>query len=222
MTFYHELRPKATQTAWFKLARKAPGDPVYDGYWTQIRQDLECGAVGDANSWPPWQIPKVAKVQDIRVLYLVRNGIQQLYSLATCSNVWGTYPLKSLAFNVWLRRLWQAMGCPGPEYDKRSRWERLCLLVQANSIMPGRLRAQGLDVKLLRLEDLTGDATRLRALAPGLSRRALRDWQRQDINRKVEGDRSPGALWAKWNKEQRETFRRMCGETMSTLGYTEV
>jgi hypothetical protein len=218
VTFYHELRPKMTQTAWFTLADKAPSDQVYGEYWEHIREGLEQVNIGDANSWAPWQLPDVARIANVKVLYLVRNGIQQLYSLSMCSDVWRAHPFSMPAYNVWLRALWQAMNTPGPDYDDLSRWERLCLLVQANAIMPVQL-AQQMELELVRLEDLTTDVDVLQAIAPGLSRETCREWQAKDINRKVNGDRSPAAIWAKWSADQRETFHRMCGGTMSMLGY---
>jgi len=217
--FYHELRPAITQTAWFRLAEYAPDAPVYHGYWGRIWRELDDGEVGDANSWAPWQIPAVARLIEVGVIYLVRNGIQQLHSLATCSGVWREHPLDGFAFDVWLREMWRACGEPDPPYDEWSRWERLCLLVKANGCLPDWLRQQGLDVTTVRLEDLTTDVDALQAVAPGLSRQELRQWQQRDINRKVQGDRTPATLWGQWTGVQRAAFRRICGDEMASLDY---
>jgi len=217
--FYHELRPTITQTAWFRLAEYPPDAPVYHGYWGRIWRELDDGEVGDANSWVPWQIPAVSKLIKVEIVYLVRNGIQQLHSLSTCSGVWRTHPLDSFAFDVWLREMWRAIGEPDPPYDEWDRWERLCLLVKANGRMPAWLQAQGLDVTTVRLEDLVTDAEALHQLAPHLDEQQLREWQERDVNRKVRGDRTPATLWGQWTDMQRDAFRRICGDEMASLDY---
>jgi hypothetical protein len=40
-----------------------------------------------------------------------------------------------------------------------------------------------------------------------------------DINRKIDGDRRPERLWSTWTDNQRETFTRICGDTMAQFGY---
>ncbi len=43
--------------------------------------------------------------------------------------------------------------------------------------------------------------------------------QKTDVNRKIEGDRDPEKLWAKWSCEQREIFEQICGGAMSHYRY---
>ena len=43
--------------------------------------------------------------------------------------------------------------------------------------------------------------------------------QKTDINRKIEGDRAPEQLWAKWSHEQRTIFEQICGNAMSYYRY---
>lgn len=219
MRFYHELGPTMTQMAWFRLAKYPPEHTIYHDYWARIRKELKRCEVGDANSWAPWQIPAVARLIELDIIYLVRNGIQQLHSISRASKPWRTHSLDSPAFNMWLRELWQALGEPGPPYDKWNRWERLCLLIKANGRLPAWLQEHGLQVTAARLEDLIAQPETLQRLAPRLPASELCQWQERDINRKIKGDRRPSTLWHQWTGKQRRAFRRICGEEMVLLGY---
>ncbi len=210
---FHELRYESLQTGWTN-ARNKDSKP----YWDRIREELKTRNVFDSNSWAPFELPLVNQVQQIdRVIYLVRNGIQQMHSLKTQSPVWSRQPITSYAYDGWLRDWWTVSEQTKP-FDKMSRFERLCLLIQGHMFMPQYLLKQGLNVVVYRLEDLTNDVDTLTQLVP-LDPDVLRDWQARDINRKVEGDRTPSKLWRSWTAAERATFMDMCRPAMIQYGY---
>lgn len=219
MTCYHELRQAMVKMAWPAAAKHPPASDIYQDYYRKLMRELAVGEVGDANSWAPFELPLLhQRVLIQQVIYLVRNGIQQLHSLMTQSAVWKKSKLTDYAYNNWLRQFWHISGKPFKPYEEWTRFERLCLLVRANADAPEWLNAHNLPVKVVRLEDLTTDVERLSALVK-LPEIELEEWQALDINRKVEGNRHPNWLWQKWSRSKKEDFTRICGPAMERLGY---
>ena len=76
-----------------------------------------------------------------------------------------------------------------------------------------------------RFEDLLEDCGLLQQLLTKLNPSSnievdkLMLAQKTDVNRKIEGDRTPEKLWAKWSYEQREIFEQICGRAMSHYRY---
>jgi hypothetical protein len=60
----------------------------------------------------------------------------------------------------------------------------------------------------------------LREIVP-ISDADLARWQATDVNRKVQGDRGPTAIWNKWTPEMRDTFVKICWPGMVQYGYGE-
>lgn len=218
--WFHELRLQRGGP-WLDTLRYGPGDRQYDAYWSAIRKHLKSGDVGDANSWPPVLLPDVNEVQPIdRIIYMRRNPIQQLHSLATRSYVWSQQRLPGIVekyLNDLRLRGTVFAGLSLPDLASMTRWERLCLLVASNYFMPDWLRRHAFSVKVVSLNTLTTDIGALQALAPRLSEDAVRRWQMTDVNRKVTGDRSPDALWAKWTDEQKAGFERVVAPAMAQM-----
>jgi hypothetical protein len=212
-----------TGRSWERLDLHPPDHELYDQYWRWIRGDLDLGNVGDANSWPPHLLPAVNKVQPIdRVIYLTRNGVQQLHSLSTASPTLKRDPLPKVA-EVKLKALWdiawdlaevykQVLEWPEKPYGDWTRFEKLCLMIAANAFMPGHLHGQGLKIEAYNLEWLVNDIDTLAEHAPELDKKTLKEWQKTDINRKVKGGRAPVTLWRNWSEEQREAYKAIVGE----------
>ena len=209
-TWYHHFRHEMTNAPWELLDLRHPTDPFFEPYWRWIRGELVHNDVGDANSWPPHLILKVNEHQPIdRIIYLTRNGIQQLNSLLTTSPAFMRDPMPEAA-QVKLRSLGEIGG-----YGEIINWPQfaqLCLLVAANYFMPDWLRGRGLNVLVYSLEELTTDVNKLKELAPGLTKKQLKEWQKQDINRKVMGDRDPATLWGKMTDDQKATYSEIVGD----------
>jgi len=78
-------------------------------------------------------------------------------------------------------------------------------------------------VEFRRMEDLIGSVKELDHLCKSFSLtfsgQQLREFQGQDVNRKVEGNRTPAHLWKQWTEKQQADFRRICGSGMEQLGY---
>ncbi len=80
-------------------------------------------------------------------------------------------------------------------------------------------------VLVLRLEDLVKNTDTLlniiQKLNPKISPsiRELEILQKTDVNRKIQSNRSPDVIWARWSDEQREVFKRICGPVMEHYGY---
>jgi hypothetical protein len=146
-----------------------------------------------------------------RLSYLTRNGVQQLHSLTTKSPVLSQDPLPEAA-NSKLAALYDATVYVNKPYSEWTRWERLCLMVAANDFMPTWLVVEGLPVEVYSLDDLITDVDLLKELAPNLTKTKLKKWQKIDLNRKVDGDRSPATLWSKWTAEQQDAYREIVGK----------
>jgi hypothetical protein len=200
---------------------------LYCNYFAFIRQELRgYFAVGDSHSWEIRSVPEVHARQPVdRLILLVRNGIQTVNSLYT----WAAGISEDDPLNTdWLRWYWEIMGQPGGDWSSYSAWARWCLRWRANQAtahwLEERLRGQTL-LRVIRLEDMVGDVEALidliQWLHPGAApaRSDLQSLQSVDINRKMQGDRSPQAIWATWTAEQREVFAEICGPAMEAYGY---
>lgn len=207
----HHYRGAVTGLSWENLDGLLPDNDIFKTYWNNIRGLLNDVDLGDSNSWPPYLLPEVNSVEPIsRVIYLTRNGVQQLNSLATESPSLSSDPLPPPALTK-LRRLYDIWPDKVKAFDEMTRWERLCLTVAANDWMPPWLRENGLYVEAYSLGDLTSDWRVLHELAPELSEDEIAHWQGQDINRKVEGGRAESTIWRKWTPEQRAGYRAVVG-----------
>lgn len=200
--------------------------PAYEPYWEYVRTQLtRCSIFGDAGSWIPLTIPKVHEIIPVaRIIYLVRNGVQQVHSMLTKS-ILGRVGKRDWLYTHFLRRLWVFAGKPGRPWQKKTWYEQLCWFWQECDKAPKWLRDQGFEVEVYRLEDLTQDEDALRSLilsvAPErkLSDEEIHCMQRRDVNRKVRGDRTSSKLWSQWSPELRTAFEQVCGPGMKRYGY---
>ena len=200
---------------------------LYRNYFAFIRQELQrYFAVGDSHGWEIKCVPEVHARQPIgHLILLVRNGVQTVNSLYHwASGVSEDDPLNT----YWLRWYWEIMDQPGGDWRSYSSWARWCLRWRANQAtahwLEQRLQGQTA-LRVVRLEDVTGDVKALVDLIQWLHPGAvpmqsdLQRLQSVDINRKMQGDRSPQAIWATWTAEQREVFAEICGPAMEAYGY---
>jgi hypothetical protein len=213
--WYHDLRSEMVHilsAPWTFLDLKQPDDMFFENYWRWIAGELVQQNVGDSNSWPPHLLPAVNKRMPIKqVIYLTRNGVQQLNSLATKSPPLSKNPLPKAA-EIKLRKLRElAPQVPDKPWDQWARFEKLCLMVLANDFMPDWLRNQGFVVDVYSLNTLTEDVEALSELVPHLSEEELVECQKTDINRKVEGGRAESTLWRRWPSEWRKAYREIVG-----------
>ena len=207
MRWYHHLRFTTTGIPWQIADLRPPDDPVFYRYWRWLGGDLEHNNIGDSNSWPPHMLAQVHKHRHIdKVIYLTRNGIQQLYSLMTESPVLKQDPLPVAATEKLLCLYAIMPNKPKREYGDWNRFDKLCLMIAANKFMPDYLRGQGMIVKEYNLDELVNDPELVKELAPDLSMKTIREVQKVDINRKVKGNREPMSIWADWSKSQRQAF----------------
>lgn len=231
---FHELKWKVAHAigGWPAISRYEAVHGVnaaaFRDYWIEIRARLEkYGYVGDSNAFGSCMVPEAHAVQPLAaIIYLVRNGIQVVHSIATRSAVWRKAPLTSWAMGDKIRRYWAIAGRPYKQrWQDWTRWERTCLWWAMNATMPNWLREKlpSVPIHICRLEEvithLDALATLLWCFNVRLPKPRLRRLQQRDINRKVKGDRRPKALWARWTPGQRTAFRVICGKAMETYGY---
>jgi hypothetical protein len=234
MICMHEGRVMAMEKPWHVAFQtewdKGVDAPEFAGFWRHVRRSLKnYDVVGDANDWTPYIIPEVHKHQPVsRIIYLVRNGIQTMNSVANASSSWHQFGDASWPIDSFLHRYWELMEKPGKDWAERTRWEKLCVFWKLNWHMVKWLsRELPSDVWLCpqRLEDLTANENPwvLRELMQNfgleISDEELQQLQAQDINRKVKGNRDPAYIWSQWTEEQREAFLENCGEEMAAFGY---
>lgn len=183
--------------------------------------------VGDSNGWTMCMVPEVDKKIPIHlIIHLVRNGIQNVHSMFYAHTEWSR---EDWIYTHFFRRYWKVVGSPMKDWDYYTDWEKWCFDWSLNLTMPVWMKERlGEDrVLIYRLEDLTstGDVETLSGLiqrldpSVNLPEKALKLLQREDINRKVHGDRRPEVLWRQWTDEQREAFLKICAAAMEHFGY---
>lgn len=210
VTFHHQYLTEMTGAPWELTDIRPPDDPFFQQYWRWIRGELHQGDTGDANSWPPHRIPLVNEVHPIGwVIYLVRNGVQQLNSFLTTSPAFSRIPLPKAASEKFAALA--EIGGYGP-IDNWSVFKKLCLTIAANDFMPDWLASYGILVDIYSLEELTTDVSVLQELAPMVDVDEYENWQRKDINQKTEGDRDPFVIWESWTDEQRADYIEVVGD----------
>lgn len=205
---HHELRNSMLRKSWVELDLKEPSDALFDDYWQRICYEEQFfDAVLDANSWPPHLLLKVHEHHEIfKVIYLVRNDIQQLHSLTTASEPLKQEQLPEAAEQK-LRILYELMPRkPKADYDAWDNFSKLCLLVAANHFMPEYLAERGMSVEVFHLTRLLHQQEEVRKLVPTANFKTILQLQQKDINRKVEGNRDPSTIWESWPKEKRRSF----------------
>lgn len=222
--FTHELAYRKTGITWLQRQKMAVEKGVavttFPKYWAALK---ETGPrwIGDSMSWHPIEVVYLAKqgVTD-QIVLLVRNGIQQLHSVAYHST-WGNVGGDHWLYHTYLRRYWELAGSPGKPWEQWATWEKLCLWWATNEFCADWIRDQYKEMFVLRMEDLTRRAALLEEFIGlfGIQVHDVSALQGQDMNRKVPGDRSPGALWARWSQEQRDAFVDICGPSMAAFDY---
>lgn len=219
VTAYHELRQRMGPGPWHEALQYEPEDSANAAYFTRVGRELEQGDVWDSGGWGLHEVLSVNDLLPIhRIVYLIRHPILQLHSMWWGSGVWREFPLEHYVFEEWLWALWEI--CPRlPDYADRTRWGKTCTAVAANAYGPDHLRRFGFDVEMITLESLVTDTAVVHALAPRLAPDAIRFFQQCDINRKIDGDRSPDTLWASWTAAMRAEFTDICDDVMDRYGY---
>ena len=212
----------------------SPGDLSvfpYTQYFYQAKFRLtQYDVFGDFNSWPPLAILEVDRMLPIsNIIIILRNGISQLYSMTSHSS-WNTAKEGEWRVDVFLRELWEFTGSSGKSWDKRTLWEKLCVMWSTTVDNVKCLQRLGFTVHVHYLESLVDLASgrSLRALLQDVSpvlNDSYSDYQlatsqQHDVNRKVPGERSPKVLWERWSTEQQQGFIDICGEGMDRLGYS--
>jgi len=199
----------------------------FANYFIKVYEQLDCYNVYcDFNSWAPVSVPAVAQATPVsRVIVIIRNGIQQLYSLTSASYMWTRVTDDHWLVATYLRHLWEVGGAEGKPWEERTLWEKKCEMWTSTIRLIDWMREQGLPVEVYRLEDITTDMTVFRNLMHSfspereLSDDVIREVQQTDIHRKVYIDRTPNNLWRQWTAEQQAAFNELCGEGMRRYGY---
>jgi len=226
---YHELSHLTTVRQWQArqpyIRKNGVGKSSIFNYWKRIGSDLEkYRHVCDSMSWCAIESAQVGVAGNAtRIIYLVRDGIQQLHSVITKS-LWRQMPDDHYLYGPFLKAYWEIAGKPLKDWSRWTRHEKLCLWWATNEFMPEWIERNFWgDVDVYRLEDLITDTALLASLVKsyGLAIPNLKQLQSTDVNRKVEGDRSPGALWKKWTPQERENFKAICGKGMKKFGYSQ-
>lgn len=199
----------------------------FANYFDKVREQFDCYNVYcDFNSWAPFSIPAVAQQVPVsRVIVIMRNGIQQLYSLTSASYMWTRVTDDHWLVATYLRHLWEVGGAKGKPWEQRTLWEKKCEMWASTIGLIDWMKKQGLPVEIYRLEDLTTDVELFRRLMRSfspirqLSYYTIQKIQQMDIHRKVHIDRTPSNLWQQWTVEQQTAFNEFCDEGMRRYGY---
>ncbi len=225
--FYHEYKLTVTGLKWDEALeyelQKGLG-AIFIPYFDFMEELLTfCKIVGDSNSWTMLMIPEIHKrIKVDLVIYLVRNGIQNVHS-CYYHNI--NLPEDHFFYKTFLKKYAEITG--ESEFDKYDKWERWCFWWKVNRYMPEWLKEKiGSDkVYVFRLEDLIMNVDYLFNIFKliinecKVKKSYLKKMQKKDINRKIGGDRTPRKLWQKWSDEQKEKFLKICGDTMRYYSY---
>lgn len=228
---YHELSHLTTIPQWQArqpfVRQKGVGKNAIPRYWKQISADMnKYKFVCDSMSWCSLESVKVGAIGNAdKIIYLVRDSIQQLYSVAN-NSIWKNVPDEHFLYQGFLKAYWEIAGKPYKPWGKWNRWEKLCLWCATNEFMPGWMEKNFWgDIEVYCLEDLITDVNLLSRVTKSygleFDKPTLRKLQGNDVNRKVQGDRRPATLWARWTPEQRKAFREICGKGMAKYGYSQ-
>jgi len=188
-------------------------DAHFIPYFQHLKQLLAgFSVVVDSHSWVPALVPRVAeRIHVSGVIHLVRNGIQNVYSLFHSPDLPGW-------FDDLVR---EQLHFVDLKSDYTDRWDLYCAFWAANREF---VTALNTDV-VVTLEQLTTNVEILRSFITSvypravISRERLREIQNQDIHRHVMGERRPQSLWKRLGVEQRRSFTRICGPLMKDFGF---
>jgi hypothetical protein len=226
---YHEQKMALAPGGWHDLLRHGlehGPDDLFTPYFEFMRRKLEeFRVVADSNSWTFETIPAVHEHLPIDlVVCLVRNGIQNVHSMFH-ENL--SLPRNDWFYEDFIDSYRQLVGPARGDCWLETTWGVWCFYWSLNLTMPtwlaGRFGAERCVV--YRLEDLTKHSSVLGGLLARLrpdlrvSHTVFKALSRNDVNRKISGDRSPAALWERWTDWQRETFTEICGLCMEHYGY---
>lgn len=222
ITATHELKMSVSGLSWTVAAkyeqRYGPDSAKYRPYFEHL-DSAGTPVVADVNSWAPWRLPAVHEKRPIdRLIYVVRHGVSQLHSLSRKSAAWKNGDPDDYIYSGYLQEMWELVAHPNP--DPETTWQALCWLwAIASYDVPYRLSEMGLPVEVVTFEELTQSAAGLQKVLPGLSHGQALRWRKKDVNRKVEGERRPAALWRHWSEQERTDFRRICAGSMAAYDY---
>lgn len=226
---YHEQKLALAPGGWQDLLRHGleyGADDLFTPYFDFMGRKLEeFHVVADSNSWTFETIPAVHERLPIDlVVSLVRNGIQNVHSMF-CTNL--SLPRNAWFYGDFIDSYRQLVGPARADRWLETTWGVWCFYWSLNLTMPtwlaGRIGAERCVV--YRLEDLTKHPSVLGSLLARLRpnvRLSPTEWKslsRNDVNRKVSGDRSLATLWERWTDWQRATFTEICGLCMTHYGY---
>jgi hypothetical protein len=214
---------KAMPYAWFPAIQyeiEHGVDERYDAYIEYIKEAQQnVAVVGDSHAWEPFIIPKLQERLSIdRIIFMVRNGVQNVHSLYYHNSQFGR---QSWFYETYLRLHADLLDIPWGDLDDWGKW---CVWWATNVRTPEVLAQTG-PVETVKFETLLADADaliRLTKSLQSLARPTTREAQQHagvDLNRKIEGDRSPDYLWRTWTDHQRQTFKQLCGAAMEHFSY---
>jgi len=229
MVCYHEHKVKILPLNWVEALQYEMGSGVgsmYDPYFRFMRDKLErYDVVGDSGSWTMAMVPEVDKRLHIDyVIHIVRNGIQNIHSFYEWNK---EYTRDMWVFTDYLPWYKEVMGS-SDDISGYTPWEYWCWAWAEQNLKMPRWMGDRLGderVRAYRFEDLLSNVDALANLIEGINpnivvdKNILKDIQETDVNRKIEGKRSPEFLFDSWTEEQRESFERICRETMEYYGY---
>ena len=195
-------------------------DSQYDDYIEYIKAvQQDVAIVGDSHSWEPCVIPNLAARLPVdRIVFLVRNGIQNVHSLY--------YHNTHLRRDSWFYEVYLRSQAAVLElsWDDLDDWGKWCAWWATNAASP-KFLADVAAVETVKFEKLLAEPEALIGLTKSLQKlarpttREARQHAGYDMNRKIEGDRTPERLWQTWTDAQRETFKVICGPAMKEFGY---
>lgn len=205
-------------------------DERFDPYFSYIDKVTKSSIFGDAHSWPTIIVPELVGARKVkRIIYLVRNGIQNVHSFDVhTSNI--NMAVNHGFFSKFVRREVELFGGPfEPQrpWKSLSRFHVICFwwASQIEAIEWIRKSNPGIKVEVVRLGDLVAPGRKdlfdlAKLISPSATADRLEDIKGKDINRKVSGDRNPKRLFSQvWEANEREAFKAICGPVMEEFKY---
>jgi len=169
-------------------------------------------------------VPQVFK--NYRAIYIIRDGRDWIKSMMNWGEVYGKGMIREL-----FAHKWPTAKDTNDEYDKQwdrfSRFEKLCWAWSRLNEYALTTISKNPHAQVYKFEDIFLNENRYQVLEklvsfttslPNLDPESLgstNSW----LERKIHQSSSQFPEWEKWSKDQKNSFEKICGPQMESLGY---
>ena len=195
--------------------------PSYRRLWEEIQTSgfLSVCLTNDFSPEVLCTIHPILKDINAETMLLFRNGINVVQSIMLRNNT-------SFWYNDFITRFHGPYTLRNVRNDvkKLSFFDAVCVYWSSNALVTKKMTSLP-RFRAVSLESLTNDPSvfrcTLRRLGGDfpLDEDQIKQRQGTSVGKKNYGEREPAAIWDKWPRFRKSSFRRYCAEAMDYLGY---